>query len=169
MANYLHNDNCITPLMTSNTAPSPWVTSTLDEYATYPAYKSFAQDAGTGFLSITLACWLKVFTGGSQYKISSYTVTVTPFNDGGQAKNWTLKGSNDGTNWSDALDTQTDQTSWSALEMKTYTLGSISAPYKYFRISISANNGWGSYTAIGPFELIGSLYIPPNRNNSIIF
>ncbi|MDN3492738.1 DUF4998 domain-containing protein [Winogradskyella bathintestinalis] len=71
--------------------------------------------------------------------------TLTSGNDaaGRDPKNWTLSGSNDGTTWTD-LDTRTDETFAERNETKEYTFNSTT-PYKYYRISITANNGDGLF------------------------
>ena len=58
-------------------------------------------------------------------------------------KDWTLEGSNDETNWT-TLDTRTDETFAGRNEIKEYAFDS-STPYKYYRMTINANNGSGLF------------------------
>ncbi|RIA09299.1 uncharacterized protein DUF4998 [Flavobacteriaceae bacterium MAR_2010_72] len=71
--------------------------------------------------------------------------TLTSGNDAPSRdpKNWTLAGSNDGASWV-TLDTRTDESFGGRNETKEYTFNSV-APYKYYRMYITANNGDGLF------------------------
>jgi hypothetical protein len=147
MATYTHNARCITPKMTANNAPSPVVIAASSEYnSTYKAFKAFDQTyhiSGSDYqstwinlVSASLPHYLTVDLGsGNSKSIDSYTVTAY----GGNfcPKNFKVYGSNDGLTWTE-LDSRTNETSWGSYEMRTYTLASPSASYRYFKFEISA-------------------------------
>ncbi|MEE9361195.1 MAG: basic secretory protein-like protein [Cellulophaga sp.] len=71
--------------------------------------------------------------------VNKYTITSgndTPERD---PKNWTFSGSNDALNWTD-LDRRSNEAFTNRNQSKEYTFDSTTA-YKYYRISITANNG----------------------------
>ncbi|WP_291328058.1 discoidin domain-containing protein [Desulfovibrio sp. UCD-KL4C] len=69
-------------------------------------------------------------------------------------KSWIMYGSMNGTDWTE-VDNVTDQSSWTEGEIKEYSL-STAVDYRFFKLSISANNGSssGEYVAIGELELL---------------
>jgi len=88
-------------------------------------------------------------------KCGSYSVQVPNANTR-PPKNWTLEGSNhDGLGW-DVLDTQTNQTGWSAGETRTFTPSVVTTAYEAFRLNITANNGDGTYTEVEELTLYES-------------
>jgi len=54
-------------------------------------------------------------------------------------RDWQFQGSNDGSTWT-TLDTQNNQAFSTRFEMKTFKVGQP-APYRYYRLNITANNG----------------------------
>lgn len=99
--------------------------------------------------------WLKVACPSS-HTVVSYGVRVQPTLDAARAPHdFKLQGSNDGSAWTD-LDAQTDQTAWTAGELRTFAVVGASA-YTYFRLSISANNGDATYTQVGELYLYDSV------------
>ena len=68
-------------------------------------------------------------------------------------KNWTMQGSNNGSAFT-TLNTQTNQTSWGSGETRTFAISSPgTTAYRYFRLSITANNGDATYTDVGEMYL----------------
>lgn len=159
MATYTHNADCITPAMVSNTSPSPVVISASNTYnATYAAFHAFDQNVtageywNTGTTSVPV--WVKVYLGSGNAKaISSYTVTAPSSDATTVPKDWVIQGSNNDSDWT-TLDTQTG-ISFSALEMKTFTLSSKSSSYLYYRMYITAKSD-GGWLCLGQLELITS-------------
>jgi len=90
------------------------------------------------------------------YSIRFSTNGAEPVNRG--PKNWTMQGSNDGTSWT-TLDTQTNQTSWTTGLTRTYTPASATV-YRYYKLSITANNGDATFTSIGEMYLYSSATNP---------
>jgi hypothetical protein len=147
--------------MTSNTAPSPMVASASSIRSTdYDAWKAFNHSV-TGVSNDWMAVqntttgWLKI-DFGSATAVDGYTVSVCTTGGYGTAcpKNWTFQGSNNDTDWT-TLDTRTDQTAWSDLEMRTYAFANSTA-YRYYRLNITANNGSTSWLLVGEIELTKS-------------
>ncbi|SEB10209.1 basic secretory protein-like protein [Pedobacter hartonius] len=71
--------------------------------------------------------------------VTSYRLTSGNDFPDRDPKSWTLHGSNDNSNWTQ-LDSQTNQVFTSRKQEKTYSFSNLTA-YKYYRISVSANNG----------------------------
>jgi hypothetical protein len=91
----------------------------------------------------------------SPYEPGSSVDPTLPGNSGENSlrrpKSWIFKGSNDGTNWTD-LDTVTNQ------PPSIYgDVHSISSPasYKYYMISVTANNGSTERLQLGEWQLWG--------------
>lgn len=159
MAIYVHNESCVTPIMTSHTTPAPVVISAKAQHASYPSWKAFNQNntaAAQGYLVAVsnLPIWLKVDLGsGVSKKVKDYTISCFQTNTR-CPKDWTLEGSNNDSDWT-VLDTVTEETGWASNtdEMRSYTTDS-SGYYRYYKLDISANNGDGFYLNIGELELI---------------
>lgn len=68
--------------------------------------------------------------------------TFTSANDAAtrDPKNWTLKGSNDGTNWT-VIDTRVDESFVSRFQTKRYEIAGTPAAYAQYRIYVAANGG----------------------------
>lgn len=150
-----------TPAMTADNAPSPNVVSSSGYGAPYYNYLAFDHVSGGSSAWVTYAAsgWLRFdFGSGNEKVITSYSITaansaIAATNSA--PKNWTIEGSNDGSNYT-TLATVTNETGWSSLEKRTYDITSPGS-YRYYRINISANNGNGTYTSIGEMEyLIGT-------------
>lgn len=150
--NVLGTEVDITPQMTSNTIPTPYVTSASSIYgASYEPWKAFnsiynqpedcwATRAGT------TDGWIK-FDFGTKTRVSAFsihamsTINYLP----NSPKTFSFDGSDDGTTFT-TIRSFTNQTGWSVLEGRTYQLGGA-VNYRYYRLSISENNG-GTYTAV---------------------
>ncbi len=90
--------------------------------------------------------WLaKAPTGWARFTLSEPTsithYALTSANDAAERdpKDWTLRGSNDGTNWTE-LDKQAGQSFGARFERKEYQLQPTAA-FKHFQLDITANNG----------------------------
>lgn len=85
--------------------------------------------------------------------VTKYALTSANDFDGRDPKDWTLQGSQDGTNWVD-LDTQTDQDFPERFQRREFEITNTTA-YSNYRLDITANDGeplvqladWGLYTA----------------------
>ena len=74
------------------------------------------------------------------------------------ARDWVMEESADGLAW-DQLDQQTAQIAWAAGETRTYPVP-YTIHYRYFRLTVSANNG-GSNLVIAELHLYGVLRYRP--------
>jgi F5/8 type C domain len=140
--------------MTSAATPSPYVISSSSS-AFNPIWQTFDGNYGTtgtltsgGFGS---PVFVEVDLGAANAApVTGYAI----YGDGGGfvarfPKDFTLQGSNDNSVWT-TLDAQTSQTDTSP---RTYTLGGITASYRYYKIVITANNGDTSYTDMTELRL----------------
>ncbi len=154
--------------MTSNALPTPYVASASSEAsASYQAWRAFDGDStpggnpwtgtgsGTDYLQIDLGA-------GVSKQLTGYAVRGGfPGIAARAPKNWTLQGSPDGTTWT-VLDTRTNQQNWQCAawtisEVRSYSASS-SAGYRYFRLSITANNGDATNTGVYELYLFGTTY-----------
>jgi hypothetical protein len=148
----------ISPIMTSNTTPEPYVVARSSVYsATYEAYKAVDGGADTTnswtTVNGTVTGWLSIDLSTPEI-VNCYSVTCgnnTTTYITGAPKDWTFEGSNDNVEWT-ILDTQANITYSMAVETKQFTFEN-STPYRYYRINIAANNGNTTWSAIGEFIL----------------
>ena len=102
--------------------------------------KAFDASSTTKWLIFASSGWIQYqFGNNASHAISSYTITSANDFQARDPKNWTLIGSNDGTNWT-TIDTRSNQSFANRFMTKTYTVSSTSA-YKYYRLNVTANNG----------------------------
>lgn len=150
---YRENVEDITPILTSNVLPSPYVASASTEYSGLQAYKAFDQNIDTGWstASSTTTGWIKLDLGVSTEigaisitaRNLSTTVTSTP-------RSFTIEGSNDDSVF-DTLKEVKDEINWTIGESRTFKLDKEYS-YRYIRISVTANNG-GDRVVIGELKL----------------
>jgi hypothetical protein len=72
--------------------------------------------------------------------VTYYTITSANDVPTRDPRNWTLSGSNDGTNWT-VIDSRSDEVFATRYLKKTYLINNNSTPYSYYRYTITANNG----------------------------
>jgi hypothetical protein len=149
-----------TPTMTSNTAPSPYITSASSEYsATYYAWKAF--DGGTTNYWSTLInqvanSWVKIDMGSSgafvsnKWRWRSDTNTYNP-------KRFKLQGSNDNSNWTD-LHSDYASVDYTQIASGAYTewfyFENYTA-YRYYRMFIISGYST-SYVYVDEIEIIAA-------------
>jgi hypothetical protein len=147
----------ITPKMTSNTTPSPYVISASSIYSTtFEAWRAFngtLTDANDSWVTIlnSIAGWimidLSVITKIDAISIharnEAASLTASP-------KDLVIYGSNDGITFTE-IRQALNQVVWSAAEGRLFKFaGSVS--FRYYKISIASNNG-GTYSQIGDIKL----------------
>ena len=145
----------VSPIMSSNVLPYPYVASASTEYAaSLAAYKAFNGSTGvwqaaaginTGWVKLDMVSLTTVVA----YKVTGYGSSVDP-------KSWTLQGSNTGAFAGEEtiLNTQTNVSAWSAGEVRTYTLAAT-AQYRYYRINITASFS-ATAVVLRQLQLIGA-------------
>lgn len=72
--------------------------------------------------------------------VGAYTFTSANDASTRDPKNWTLQGSNDGTNWT-VIDTRVDETFVSRFQTKRYEIPGTPAAFTRYRIIVAANGG----------------------------
>lgn len=117
------------------------------------AADAFDDDNGTFTNLGSPSCWLKYDLGsGNSATAERYTIEATT-NNSRTPSDWTFEGSNNDSDW-DTLDSQSGITSWGVSEKKTFDFTNSTA-YRYYRLSITADNGANS--SIAEFEAMESL------------
>jgi len=98
------------------------------------------------------------FGSGVTKTINAYRIITSYGTSGGYyPKDWTIDGSNDGTNWT-TLDSRTGETSWTTPTTSNY--GSAwneytftnNTAYRYYRINVTANGGHSTYLIFSELE-----------------
>ena len=138
----------ITPKMTSNNTPTPYVISADSEHGSQQAWKAFNGTAANGddaWASQNAASWLKVDFGCETF-IGKFALTAVTGGSSYDPKDFILYGSNNDVDY-DQLYKTTNQTNWGGTETREYKLNTA-AKYRYYKLEISANNG-APYTALG--------------------
>jgi hypothetical protein len=91
----------ITPVMTSNTTPAPYVVSASSVYSSsYAAWMAFDNNDSTTWTALALTGWLQIYFGSSVFvnQVSLYHANaINTFTA------WNIAGSNDGTTWTTLL------------------------------------------------------------------
>lgn len=139
----------ITPVMTSNTTPAPYVVSASSSLETTDAYVWNAFDGTTTGItkwetvSGIIAAWIKI-DFGSVKTIDAFSIKCkTGFTSA--PKDFVLYGSNDNIIY-ESITTLSNEILWSADEDRLYRL-QCSVSYRYYKLNIITNNGFTS-TAI---------------------
>ncbi len=139
-------NNVASNAMTGNSAPSPFVASASTEFnASFAAWKAFDPLGAESFWAGTNngVDWLQIDLGsGNAVIVISYAIRVNSSGtDAARApKNWTLKGSNDGSSFT-VVHTATNQTAWATDSTRIFQCTDVSTAYRYWRLDITANNG----------------------------
>lgn len=162
--------------MTANNSPSPYIASAATSLgAGFEAYRAFngsVVDPGnwagfsgsSGILTIDMGA-------GNSFIITNYDVQAdNPVHAGSQPKDWTLEGSNNGSDWA-VLDTVTGETGWTNGELRSFVCDVVTTAYRYFRLNISANNA-DTNTVVGELYLQGEpdlIAVPLSGSFSVSF
>lgn len=156
LKNIIHQSIDQTPVMTSNTTPSPYVVSASSDYGSpYAPWKVFD---GTDNLSSSSAWFTKGTSAGwimiklsKKTPVSYITITARNYSDSAtySPKSFNIEGSNDGVTFY-VLKSITDETGWVANQTRKYMLDST-VIYQYYRINVFSSNG--NLTTIGKIKL----------------
>jgi len=143
--------------MTSYNVPSPYVVTDSGRYESDKyGWRAFNGTLGSepDYMSSGLPATLSIDLGAAT-RLDNYKLSVGGNSAGnGQApKNWTIEGSNDGTNWT-IVDTRTNTTGWVEAVQKSFDLGTPST-YRYYKIVVTAVQ-WSFITRIAEFQLYGA-------------
>lgn len=98
--------------------------------------------------------WVQ-YKAKARYKIASYSITSANDNPECDPKDWTLYGSDNGTDWT-VLDERKGR-SFGAREATLHFTVNSEEPWQYFKLHIRSNNG-GSDTQLSEWQLFGDTY-----------
>jgi hypothetical protein len=163
----ISSDN-ITPIMTSNTTPSGIASSSsTPSNGTGQPCMAFDHSDSSGNWTTALndvTGWLaydfQVNKTIGAYAMSCFTSTGS---ETAMPKDWTFEGSNDGgISWT-VLDTQINQTGWTAGKRNLYSI-SNQVSYSKYRLNISANNG-EALIALSELEMMETIL--PSRTTNL--
>lgn len=159
--NYSGTAMDVTPIMTSNTTPIPYVASASSVYnneARYYAYRAF-----NGTSADVNDAWLSAGISTSQYIMLDFgtpttvdTVKILINNPNASTvapKDFTVQGSNNGTDF--AIIKTFSETSWTNNVAKTLSLDA-SVTYRYYKVNITSNNGYSGYVGISQLRFLSS-------------
>lgn len=144
----------ITPLMTSNTEPSPYVVNASSK--NNPVYNMFDNNDETYYrsnINFTTG-WISI-DFGKKNVIDCYTLRNS-YNALWSMNSWTFEGSNDNSTW-DVLHTVINKQDWNVNETYTFFFNNLNE-YRYYRINCTAKNGQNSI-CISEMKLYKSLDI----------
>jgi len=101
----------------------------------------------------TATSWVQLFLGTFQVArtLESYSLLMNHPDKSMAPKNWTISGSNDGIAWT-VLDTVTNEAAWTNTA-RTYAVDTLAGPFKYFRYTVTLNQGSGVEHALTEWRL----------------
>lgn len=133
----------LTPIMTSNSAPSGTVTST---GSSSTAWQIFDRDAASNGLwgSATAGFVAYQLAGGATAIVDAYWLRATDdsVNVGQSPISWELQGSSNGSSWV-TLDARNKEVGWAASEVRFYEFAN-QTPFAYYRFKWSGVDGLNS-------------------------
>jgi hypothetical protein len=135
----------ITPKMTSNTSPAPYVASASSEYGIgNSAWVAFDGAMTSGNCWATqpnaIAGWVQI-DFSIKTRINAFSIVSRGIDLNQHPKDFSLMGSNDGVNFQ-TIFTPSPQTNWGVVESRLFELG-FSVSFRYYKIDIKTNNGGG--------------------------
>ena len=116
--------------------------------------QAFDNRINTKWLTMTPTGWIQV-QFQKRYYITKYSIVSgsSALADQRVPKDWTVSGSNDGSNW-DILDQQVNQEFTTPQLKRIYDIDLDKArAYQYYRLNITANNGSATIVELAEFEL----------------
>jgi hypothetical protein len=146
--------------MTDYTVPPPFVVSDSSHYPAHNGWKCWNGRLNNVEYWLTngvIAGWVKIDVGvGNEKILVQYEVqnNALPIELDRAPKDWTIQGSNTDIDWH-VLDTVTGEIDWATSEKRLYTCDVALTAYRYFKMSITANNGDPSYSQIGELYFWG--------------
>jgi hypothetical protein len=156
--NIYDNATDIVPIMTNYTNGAIQISASSEYSSSYLAWQAFndttstATDAWLTASGKTVDEWIKI-DFGEKVIVTSYSITSRNNATTNTPYGWKLQGSNDNITWDD-LDVVTGETSWSALQKRTYQNKIKIDMYRYYRFLITDAGGM-SYCGFGEIEMFG--------------
>jgi len=105
----------------------------------------------TKYLTANASAWIQ-YHANSAYIVTGYTLTSANDYPERDPLNWTLQGSNDGTNWT-TIDTRTNEDFPDRFQTRSFAF-SNSAAYTYYRFNLTNNSG--PLLQLAEMELLGT-------------
>ncbi|MGA4954300.1 GH92 family glycosyl hydrolase [Streptomyces lavendulocolor] len=121
----------------------------------------------TKWLTFTPTAWVE-FDLDEPVKVVTYALTSANDHAPRDPRNWTLKGSADGAEWT-VLDTREDQTFEKRFETRTYDFNN-STEYAHYRLEITGNNGAPGITQLADVQFSNgdaSTPVPPDMRTHV--
>lgn len=113
--------------------------------------KAFDNDPQSKWLDFSPSSWIQYqFPNSAKYIITRYSITSANDAPGRDPKEWTLKASNDGINWTE-IDKRTNEEFTQRFQKKTFTIKN-ETEYNYYRFDLSCASG--GILQIAEIELI---------------
>jgi len=97
------------------------------------------KNVNTKYLTFHNKGWVQ-FSASAPYVLSRYSITSANDNPVRDPRDWTLSGSNDGSNWT-ILDTQTGISFGSRFQEKSFILNNNTTAYSYYRLEMTCATG----------------------------
>lgn len=150
----------ITPIMTSNTTPSPYVASASSisgndaRYNPYVAFNGTSSSVNDSWYSngITFPQYL-MLDFGAKTSMNAFTITINGTSVNVAPKDFTLEVSDDGSTFT--VIKSFSETSWVNTTPKTFVLDK-SYSYRYYKINIQSNNGSTTYVGISQLRFLSA-------------
>ena len=176
----------VTPIMTSDNTPSPYVASTSNYENKYDAFHLFDGTSGSAWStspSLNMKQGEVILDFGTKQLINTIIMECNNYstlNPTFMPKNFIIYGSEDGSTYNEIIEV-TEQTNWKIAEKRLFVTNNTSS-YRYYKIYVYENNGY-SCVNIGelryllsvdtPFYLIqdnttGKVYNYDEETNSLI-
>jgi hypothetical protein len=106
----------------------------------------------TKYLTFHASGWIQ-YQANALYNVTGYTITSANDYPERDPLNWTLQGSNDGSNWT-TIDSRSGEDFTDRFQTRTFSF-SNSGAYSYYRFNMS--NHSGTILQLGEIELFGTL------------
>ena len=145
----------LTPIMTTNTAPSGTASASSELNASSMAWEAFDGSSASIWISLSAPSvgtpqWLKYdFGSGISERVSK--IVIVNSSDTNTLKSATFQGSNDDSTWTTLL-TISNDTNQTAFSRREFSFGNANS-YRYYRLNITDRNNTLNYVAIGNLEL----------------
>lgn len=113
--------------------------------------KVFDGEPGTKYCLLEPTMWVQIKLAEGKKRVESYSITSGNDAPGRDPKDWVLKGSNDGNNWTE-LDRRTGEDFDGRFDRRSFK---VSAPgeYTWYRLEVTKNHGMDS-SQIAELELL---------------
>ena len=161
----------ITPVMTSNTTPAPYVASASGQIDTnYLPWGAFTKESEKEWVVNKTSGWIKLDYGVST-KISAYGIRARALSKTATApeqapKSFSLYGSNDDSTY-ELLSSLSNEVLWTPFEERNYNIG-FNVSYRYYKLVIASNNGHSSNVGISELNFYQDDGITPTENSKTV-